>query len=192
MAGSPQRSCISCRRKGAKGELVKLASTPSGVVVDYTEKLPGRGAYVCAQPKCIMAALDEKRLSRAFRRNTAPPPYEVIVEGLRAAIERKAMSLLGMARRAGRVAWGYDAAMDAARKSPGGLLILSADASENTVRRFSRDEPYEHERAMSFSTREVLGRVLGTAPVAVVYVTDRRISDALRTELGRLKAINRG
>jgi uncharacterized protein len=190
MAGSPKRSCISCRRKGAKGELVKLASTPQGVVADYAEKLPGRGAYVCAVPSCIRDALDERKLSRAYRKKTEPPAYEKVVEGIRAALERRALSLLGMARRAGRISWGFDAAMEAARRSPGGLLILSCDASKGTLEKFGREEPGEYGRAVVFSTREALGRLLGTAPVAVVYVTDIGISDALRLELGRLKAIN--
>lgn len=193
MAGkTPERSCMACRRKGAKGELIKLARTPLGVVVDYGEKLPGRGAYVCAEPPCIRGAQDARALSRAFREKTGPPGYDALVEGIRQGAGRRVASLLGMARKSRRAAWGFDASLEALRKSPGGLLVIAGDISENTLGKLTKEEPAAAARAVRFSTREALGRILGTAPVALVYVPDLGIAAALESEIGRLNVINRG
>jgi predicted RNA-binding protein YlxR (DUF448 family) len=49
----PQRSCIVCRRKTDKRQLVRIVKTADeGIIVDPTGKRNGRGAYVCDQPAC--------------------------------------------------------------------------------------------------------------------------------------------
>lgn len=189
---TPVRSCISCRRKGEKGELVKLAMTPAGIVADYGEKLPGRGAYVCAEPSCIRKALDARVLSRAFRSSCEPPSCDEFVGALKQAMERRAASLLGMARKSGRAAWGFDACIEALSKEPGGLLVVAGDISENTLGKLAEQAPAAAGRAVRFLTREALGGIMSTAPVAVVCVKDRGIAAALESEIGRLKVINRG
>jgi hypothetical protein len=190
--GEPVRTCVACRRKGAKGEFVKLADTPSGVVLDYQEKLPGRGAHVCVELSCIKAALDGRPLSRAFKRKSSPPALEVIVEGIINGAERKAVSLLGMARKSGNAACGYDAAVEEIKKHPGGVLVLAGDISENTRKKLKSVAPDAFGNAESLSTRDGLGLLFGTAPVAVVYVSDRGLSSALKREFGRITIINRG
>ncbi|MEZ4517252.1 MAG: YlxR family protein [Chloroflexota bacterium] len=49
----PLRSCIVCRQRYEKRRLTRIVNSPeSGVVVDPTGKLNGRGAYLCDQPAC--------------------------------------------------------------------------------------------------------------------------------------------
>ena len=58
----PVRMCVSCRRRRPKRELLRIVFTPEGFILDYSGKLPGRGAYVCPDnPECW----EEKRLRRA-------------------------------------------------------------------------------------------------------------------------------
>ncbi|RPH84328.1 MAG: YlxR family protein [Candidatus Rokuibacteriota bacterium] len=64
----PIRTCVGCRQRRAKRELVRLARRPDGVVVvDAEGSRPGRGAYVCAEPGCAERPLKTGRLGRAFR-----------------------------------------------------------------------------------------------------------------------------
>ncbi len=64
----PVRTCIVCRRKKNKRELVRLALTDDVVVVDLKQKMPGRGAYVCSSQCMEDAATNVKGcLNRAFR-----------------------------------------------------------------------------------------------------------------------------
>lgn len=59
--------CLGCRRKVAKGDLLRVARTPEGVRVDPRGDLPGRGAYVHREPVCVEAALKRKAFERALR-----------------------------------------------------------------------------------------------------------------------------
>ena len=64
----PERTCVACRARGQKRGLVRLVRTPEGQVeVDSTGRRPGRGAYLCANRACWMAALKRKALNRALR-----------------------------------------------------------------------------------------------------------------------------
>jgi uncharacterized protein len=64
----PQRMCVACRQSQDKKSLVRLVRTPEGVVVDPTGKMPGRGAYLHADPNCWEQGVN-KHLEKAL--NTA-------------------------------------------------------------------------------------------------------------------------
>jgi len=64
----PQRSCVVCREKQDKRQLVRLVRQPDGqVAVDPTGKQNGRGAYLCHQPDCWDKALQTDILSKALQ-----------------------------------------------------------------------------------------------------------------------------
>ncbi|MFZ5818462.1 MAG: YlxR family protein [Chloroflexota bacterium] len=48
----PQRTCVGCRTVLAKRQLIRLVRTPTGVQVDATGKLAGRGAYLHDRRSC--------------------------------------------------------------------------------------------------------------------------------------------
>lgn len=63
----PVRTCISCRSKRAKNELLRLALSREGVLKkDVHGKMPGRGAYVCKNRSCLDQVTKNKRLGRLF------------------------------------------------------------------------------------------------------------------------------
>lgn len=54
----PQRTCVACRKTGAKRSLARVVRTPQGEVqLDPTGKRAGRGAYVHPQGECWERAL---------------------------------------------------------------------------------------------------------------------------------------
>lgn len=60
--GSPERTCVVCRRSGPKGELLRVVVGADGLVVDAKNQLPGRGAYVhrntgCGEQKGVVERL---------------------------------------------------------------------------------------------------------------------------------------
>ncbi|MBN1922354.1 MAG: YlxR family protein [Anaerolineae bacterium] len=64
----PERTCIACRERRHKRDLLRVVHTPSGaVVVDETGKQNGRGAYLCRQRSCWEKALKQGSLDRALR-----------------------------------------------------------------------------------------------------------------------------
>jgi hypothetical protein len=63
----PQRTCVGCRQVRTKSDLVRIVRTPlRRVVLDVTGKLPGRGAYLCRNVRCLDIAVKQNRLPRAL------------------------------------------------------------------------------------------------------------------------------
>ena len=59
----PQRTCIVCREKFDKRRLTRIVRTPDeGVVVDFTGKRNGRGAYLCDQVSCWDIVVEKTQL----------------------------------------------------------------------------------------------------------------------------------
>jgi predicted RNA-binding protein YlxR (DUF448 family) len=48
----PQRTCVGCRETLAKRSLIRVVRTPSGVQIDRTGKVSGRGAYLHDRKSC--------------------------------------------------------------------------------------------------------------------------------------------
>ena len=64
----PERTCVTCRTKRPKRELVRVVRAPAGaVVVDESQKQNGRGAYLCPQQQCWERALRHDVLNHALR-----------------------------------------------------------------------------------------------------------------------------
>jgi len=63
----PQRTCIACRQAEGKRSLTRLVRTETGVVVDPTGKLDGRGAYLHPYRECWEMALRSNRIEQALR-----------------------------------------------------------------------------------------------------------------------------
>jgi uncharacterized protein len=71
MARAPERTCVGCRERAPKAELLRVASTPAGVLVDPLGTAPGRGAYVHRDVACITAAVRRGALAGALRKGLA-------------------------------------------------------------------------------------------------------------------------
>jgi len=61
----PQRTCVACRRVMPKRELNRLVKTAGTVQLDPGGRLPGRGAYLCAQ--CLREGFKAKNLEYALK-----------------------------------------------------------------------------------------------------------------------------
>ncbi|MDR0293859.1 MAG: L7Ae/L30e/S12e/Gadd45 family ribosomal protein [Oscillospiraceae bacterium] len=97
-------------------------------------------------------------------------------------MEAKALRLLGLARRAGRLACGTVAVTDAAGRAQ--LFLLAADAGHSAKRgaeRLARQAgtPLIH---LTY-TKEALGRAAGRGTCAVAAVTDKGFSRGIRDAL---------
>lgn len=64
---APARTCVACRSRRPKRELVRIVRTPAGQVIeDPSGRMAGRGAYVCADGDCRETALNKGALARAL------------------------------------------------------------------------------------------------------------------------------
>ena len=72
----PMRKCTGCGGSFPKRELLRIVKTPEDkILVDFSGKLSGRGAYICPKAQCLAAAQKARRLERAFE---SAVPQEVI------------------------------------------------------------------------------------------------------------------
>jgi len=64
----PQRTCVVCRQVKPKRELTRLVRVSSGSVeIDMSGRTPGRGAYLCRDPRCWDSGLRDRRLEYNLR-----------------------------------------------------------------------------------------------------------------------------
>jgi len=63
----PVRTCVVCRTAADKRALTRVVRTETGVVIDITGKLNGRGAYLCANDTCWQRAAAGSVLEKALR-----------------------------------------------------------------------------------------------------------------------------
>ena len=58
-------------------------------------------------------------------------------------MDNKIFNLLGLARRAGKIAWGHDTALFAIKSKKAHLCIVASDVSDRLKREFSRECTYD-------------------------------------------------
>ncbi|MBA3619611.1 MAG: YlxR family protein [Actinomycetota bacterium] len=67
----PQRTCVGCKARAAKSELLRVVVTTGGevptCVPDPSGRLAGRGASVHRDPQCLDLAERRRAFSRALR-----------------------------------------------------------------------------------------------------------------------------
>ena len=77
----PLRMCVVTREMLPKKELIRVVKQEDGnVVLDYTGKLNGRGAYISNSLEVIQKCIKTKSLNRAFEQNISESVYNKILE----------------------------------------------------------------------------------------------------------------
>ena len=57
----PQRTCIGCKEKKEKRELIRIVKDKEGnITLDRTGRSNGRGAYICDNIQCLEKAIKTK------------------------------------------------------------------------------------------------------------------------------------
>jgi len=73
----PQRTCVGCGEIQSKQSMIRVVRTPSGIRIDQTGKLPGRGAYLHLKRSCWEKGIT-KMLSHALRTKLTPDDREYL------------------------------------------------------------------------------------------------------------------
>lgn len=80
----PLRTCVGCRRKAPKQEMLRIVATKDGrVEIDPVGSMPGRGAYVCFADTCL-SSLKVSRLEKALRINVSTGSVSLVSDVLKA------------------------------------------------------------------------------------------------------------
>ena len=182
----PLRRCIVSGERLPKSGLVRFVIDPAGqVVFDATERLPGRGLWLKAERDMIVTAASKHLFSKAARRPVDVPAG--LVNMVAAGLKRRCFELLGLARRAGLVAVGFEqvrAQMGAGRAT---LLLEAADGSAYSRRKImglAPDVP-----VIDLFSRAELGQVLGRDHAVHLALSAGWLTDALLSDADRYRGM---
>jgi uncharacterized protein len=70
----PVRTCVGCRERAARADLLRVVAVEGRLVPDPARRLPGRGASVHPDPRCVDLAERRRAFPRALR---LPGPLDV-------------------------------------------------------------------------------------------------------------------
>ena len=74
----PTRMCVVCMQMKPKADLIRLVKDSKGnIIIDYSQKMGGRGVWVDKCPECIQLLKKHKCLERKFQSNV---PNEIFEE----------------------------------------------------------------------------------------------------------------
>ena len=74
----PIRTCIGCRIKRNKSELLRIVRTPcKEIKIDLHFNTEGRGAYLCFDVKCAQKAIKHRSIERQL---SVPVPTDFVRE----------------------------------------------------------------------------------------------------------------
>ncbi|WP_307677614.1 YlxR family protein [Streptomyces sp. V4I2] len=79
----PERTCVGCRERAAKKDLLRIVAIEGECVPDDRGTLPGRGAYMHPALVCFDLAVRRRAIPRALR---APGPLDT--QALRLYVEQ--------------------------------------------------------------------------------------------------------
>lgn len=190
----PQRSCLGCRKVGNQEDMIRYVCSPDReILIDYRDKLPGRGAYTCIDVDCVIRAVARRQFDRAFKGGCLPQSVEGLLDGFQKALADRLLSLLGMARKSGQVLSGSNLVLDAL-DHPGKLaaVILAGDISEGIAEKVERKTKQTGLPCLRLSDKADLGLILGKGERSVVALSRGTLAEAFLNDWRKLQVIYSG
>lgn len=181
-----QRTCVGCKRPGARDELLRLVSVgePSQWVPDIRRRLPGRGMSVHPSRRCIGLAFKQGRM----RGTGVESSTETLVATASKQYRRRAEGLLNGAWRARQLAIGTEAVRESLTQRTIRLLVIASDAA-NSREAFEQAASRLERRCLVWGTKAELGALLGRETVGVLGVLDELIGEELRSAAQHIGAL---
>lgn len=168
---TPERMCVGCGRRRGQLELVRFSGGPLGLRA-YLKRGKGRGLYLCPDIGCLEQTVRRKALQRTLGPDFGPLTVQQLRESIHEAVLQKIQRLLGLARRARKVAAGTRGVWQALQAGRVRLLLLSRDILGRSENRFGVEAKRRGVPVVALFSREELGGVLGDRPREVVGVSD--------------------
>ncbi len=80
------RTCVGCRERSAKSTLLRVVAAEDRLVPDPAGRLPGRGASVHPDPRCVDLAEKRRAFPRALRL-AGPLDFSLLREKVRETVQ---------------------------------------------------------------------------------------------------------
>ena len=181
----PERRCIATGVIGDPEVLFRFVLDPNGVVTpDPERKLPGRGAWVTATRSAVEQAISRKAFARTFKRDVTVEP--ALADDIAALLRRRALNALGLARRVGEAATGFDLVKKALAKGNVAVLVLASDGGKEGKRKL-KAQARGVELVETFTVVE-LAEALGKENVVSVAIKSGAAAERLLRAARRFEA----
>lgn len=95
-------------------------------------------------------------------------------------INNKVYGLLGLAMKAGKIAFGTDSCLDLIEKRKVKLIIVAEDSSERTISNFQNKCKENHVNFYLFGKKDDLSKAIGKVNKTVVGVKDKNLAGAIQ------------
>lgn len=125
---SPSRRCLLSGLVQPTAQLIRFVVEPAGAVMpDVAERLPGRGFWLSADRDVIDRACARKVFARAARAPVTIPA--TLTDDVERLLVRRCQDLIGLARRAKRVVFGYEQTRQWLERGDVAVLLAASDGS---------------------------------------------------------------
>lgn len=187
-----ERRCVSRNEVRDPKDMIRFVVGPDNTVFpDILGKLPGRGVWVSAAREDLETAIKKGGFQRGFKGKIAIA--EDLAQQVEAGLRRHTLSLIGMAKKSGKLFIGFDQVMTAARTDALGWRIEASDGAEGSrgkIRTLSKAVAHEVElalpRVIGCFTSQELGAVVGREAIIHCAVPHGRIAKSLGVSARRL------
>jgi len=182
------RRCLASGEVRPKRELLRFAVAPDGSLVpDVAERLPGRGLWLSPRRDMIDLACTRNLFAKAAKAPVRVPSD--LPEQLERLLRRHCLDLLGLVRRGGQAACGYDAAALLLGGGKAALLLQAVDAAEGGRQKLRALARAHDVPVVEVFRAEELGRALGRDALVHVALAGSGATARLNEELARLGAV---
>ena len=76
------RTCVACRAKKQKTELLRIVSNLGEAFLDETQKSNTRGVYICSDKKCINKLLKAKNITKCIKIDVSHDSIKELLKNL--------------------------------------------------------------------------------------------------------------
>lgn len=174
------RQCVACRKNDFKGALLRMVRRPSGVIqFDPEQNKDGRGAYLCAEARCLSGSREAGLISRHLKRPEPAAVYLEAAEHLKKRRPKSAEALLGFAVRSGGCAFGIEAVESDAGRNRIRLLVLCREAGADTRNKMRALAERHALPIIEFDGRRPLGDSVGKPNCRILGVRDSGFAKAI-------------
>jgi len=185
----PRRRCLVSGEALATERMIRFVVDPGGeIVADIEAALPGRGLWVTASSGALERAAARDLFSRAVRRKVRIP--DGLAAGVAARLLGRCQSLLGLARRAGTLAVGFEKVRAEMARGRAAVLVQAADASPHGTAKL--DRRVAALRRVTVLTRAELSLAVGRENVVHAALARGRLANRFVIDAGRLAGLRGG
>ena len=178
------RRCLATGSVRPKAEMLRFVASPEGVVVpDILERLPGRGLWLTARRDIVAAASSKGLFAKAARAPLSVPAD--LADQVEALLARRCCDVLGLARRAGQAAAGFEKVRAWIQAGKAGVLLGASDGAEDGRRKLmalARGLP-----VISVLRGDELAAGLGRETAVHAAVRGGKLAETLRRDAARLE-----